>query len=87
MSDLEHLSTRALADIAAADTPDALEALRVALFGKQGRVTAQMKTLGALPPLQMDPGAEPVLSHYRELARQRYGREVTADDTAWSTWP
>ena len=50
MSDLEHLSTRALADIAAADTPDALEALRVALFGKQGSVTAQMKTLGALPP-------------------------------------
>ena len=34
MSDLEHLSTRALADNAAADTPDALEALRVALFGK-----------------------------------------------------
>lgn len=46
-----------------------------------------LTTLGALPPLQMDPGAEPVLSHYRELARQRYGREVTADDTAWSTWP
>jgi len=60
MSDLEHLSTRALADIAAADTPDALEALRVALFGKQGSVTAQMKTLGALPPDQRKAAGEAI---------------------------
>src|SRR5690606_36301357 len=48
MSDIESLSTRALADIASADTPVALEALRVALLGKNGSITAQLKSLGAL---------------------------------------
>jgi len=49
MSDIESLSTRALADIAAAPTADALEALRVSLLGKSGSITAQLKALGALP--------------------------------------
>jgi phenylalanyl-tRNA synthetase alpha chain len=49
MSQIEQLSAQALADIAAADSPDALEALRVALLGKSGSVTAQLKSLGALP--------------------------------------
>jgi phenylalanyl-tRNA synthetase alpha chain len=49
MSDIESLSTQALADIASAREPDALEALRVALLGKSGSVTAQLKSLGALP--------------------------------------
>lgn len=42
--------------------------------------------LGPLPPLRMQPDAEPILSHYRELAFQRYGRAVTAAEPAWSTW-
>ena len=50
MSDIESLSKQALADIAAAPTADALEALRVSLLGKSGSVTAQLKALGALPP-------------------------------------
>ena len=49
--------------------------------------TGPLTRLGALPPLQMDPAAEHVLVRYRELAHQRYGREVTADEAAWSTWP
>jgi len=52
MSDIESLSARALADIAAAQDPEALDALRVALLGKQGSITAQLKQLGALPPEQ-----------------------------------
>ncbi|OBK17069.1 hypothetical protein [Mycobacterium asiaticum] len=43
--------------------------------------------LGPLPPLRMQPEAAPILSHYRALAFQRYGREVTAAEPAWSTWP
>lgn len=43
--------------------------------------------LGPLPPLRMDPVGEQIMSGYRELARQRYGREVTAVDDEWSTWP
>ena len=49
MTDIESLSKLALADIAAAATPDALEALRVGLLGKSGSITAQLKQLGALP--------------------------------------
>jgi phenylalanyl-tRNA synthetase alpha chain len=37
-------------DIAAADTLEALDALRVSLLGKSGIVTAALKALGALPP-------------------------------------
>ena len=44
-------------------------------------------TLGALPPLQMDPDGAPILSRYRLLAQNRYGQAVTADAPVWSTWP
>ncbi len=50
MSEIESLQTEALAAISAAAAPDALEALRVSLLGKSGRLTAQLKSLGALPP-------------------------------------
>ncbi|QYR53615.1 phenylalanine--tRNA ligase subunit alpha [Lysobacter soyae] len=50
MTDNESLKQTALADIAAADTPEAIEALRVGLFGKSGSITAQLKTLGTLAP-------------------------------------
>ncbi|AXN52609.1 hypothetical protein DSM43518_03919 [Mycobacterium marinum] len=43
--------------------------------------------LGPLPPLQMQPDAPPILSHYRALALQRYGRAVTSAEPVWSTWP
>lgn len=48
---------------------------------------ASLTRLGPLPPLRMQPGAAPILSHYRALATQRYGRDVTAAEPAWSTWP
>lgn len=43
--------------------------------------------LGPLPPLRMDPDLPPIISGYRELAHQRYGRDITADEVAWTTWP
>jgi phenylalanyl-tRNA synthetase alpha chain len=49
MSDVNTLTTTALAEIAAASTLEALEALRVGLLGKSGQVTALLKSLGALP--------------------------------------
>ncbi|MDD9883945.1 MAG: phenylalanine--tRNA ligase subunit alpha [Gammaproteobacteria bacterium] len=45
----ESLAAAAQQAIAAADSPAALEALRVGYLGKKGRVTAQLKQLGALP--------------------------------------
>jgi len=50
MSDIEQLAASALADIAAATTTTALEDLRVAVLGKSGTLTAQLKQLGALAP-------------------------------------
>jgi hypothetical protein len=43
--------------------------------------------LGPLPPLRMQPDTPPIMGHYRALALQRYGRDVTAGEPAWSTWP
>jgi len=46
----EQKKTEALAAIAAAETLDALEAQRVAALGKQGWISALLKTLGAMSP-------------------------------------
>ncbi len=58
-----------------------------AAAGPSAPDTASLTTLGPLPPLQMQPGTGPIMSHYRELALQRYGRAVTASEPAWATWP
>jgi phenylalanyl-tRNA synthetase alpha chain len=60
MSDIEQVSAQALAEIAAAQSPDALEALRVGLLGKSGSVTAQLKSLGALPADQRKAAGEAI---------------------------
>ena len=48
--DYEKLGQEAIAQIEAASDLDALEALRVALIGKQGSVSALLKTMGGLSP-------------------------------------
>lgn len=76
MSDIESLSAQALADIAAAATPDALEQLRVALLGKSGSITAQLKSLGALPPDQRKAAGEAI-----NVARDAIGDALAARKT------
>lgn len=49
MDDIEKLIAEAQAGIAAADSPEALDTLRVAYLGKKGIVTNQLKELGCLP--------------------------------------
>ena len=49
MSDTTQLEKQILADVAAAGDEAALEAVRVAALGKQGSLTALLKTLGAMP--------------------------------------
>ena len=73
MSDIESLSTQALSDIASAQTPDALESLRVALLGKSGTVTAQLKQLGTLPGDQRKAAGEAI-----NLARDAVGQALAA---------
>jgi len=73
MSDIESLSAQALADIASAQAPDALEALRVSLLGKSGSITAQLKSLGALPADQRKATGEAI-----NRARDAIGAALTA---------
>jgi phenylalanyl-tRNA synthetase alpha chain len=52
MTDLAQLENEILADVAAAADDAALEAVRIAALGKNGTITALLKTLGPLPPEQ-----------------------------------
>jgi phenylalanyl-tRNA synthetase alpha chain len=52
MSDLDRIGEEMLARVAAAADLPALEAERVAALGKQGRITALLKTLGSMTPEQ-----------------------------------
>ncbi|MFZ9310525.1 MAG: phenylalanine--tRNA ligase subunit alpha [Arenimonas sp.] len=50
MSTIDQLTAKALQQIADAGNLDALDALRVALLGKSGEITVQLKQLGTLAP-------------------------------------
>ena len=82
MSDIESLSAQALADIAAAATPDALEALRVGLLGKSGSITAQLKALGALPGDQRKAAGEAINRARDAISEALSARKTALDDAA-----
>ena len=82
MSDIESLQRQALADIDAAQSPEAIEALRVALLGKSGSVTAQLKQLGGLPPDQRKTAGEAINRARDVLAAALGGRKAALDDAA-----
>lgn len=50
MTNIADLKSSLLAEIAASDTLDALEPIRIAALGKQGSITALLKTLGGMSP-------------------------------------
>lgn len=82
MSDIESLSTQALSDIASAQTPDALEALRVALLGKSGSITAQLKQLGTLPGDQRKAAGEAINVARDAIAGALSARKILLEDAA-----
>ena len=82
MSDIENLTAKALADIAAADSPQAIEALRVALLGKSGSVTAQLKQLGTLPADQRKAAGEAINRARDTLSTALAERKSALDDAA-----
>jgi phenylalanyl-tRNA synthetase alpha chain len=82
MSDIETLSTQALSDIASAQTPDALEHLRVALLGKHGSVTAQLKQLGTLPADQRKAAGEAINRARDAISEALSTRRVVLEDAA-----
>jgi len=82
MSDIESLSKQAKADIAAASSLEALEAVRVALLGRQGRITAQLKSLGTLPPEQRKAAGEAINRVRDELAAALAARRAELEEAA-----
>src|SRR5690606_11547358 len=89
MAGIEELGRQALADIAAADTPEALEALRVSLLGKGGSITAQLKSLGTLPADQRKAAGE-AINRARDaigaaLGERRQALEAAALDARLAT--
>ncbi len=66
---------------------DSESATALSAAGPSPQGQGSLTRLGPLPPLQMQPDAAPIMSHYRALAFQRYGRDVTAAEPSWSTWP
>ncbi len=82
MTEIESLSNAALADIAAAPSPDALEALRVSLLGKAGSITAQLKSLGALPGDQRKTAGEAINRARDAIGEALSARKHALDDAA-----
>ncbi|WP_147653744.1 phenylalanine--tRNA ligase subunit alpha [Vulcaniibacterium gelatinicum] len=82
MNDIESLTRQALADIAAAHTPEAVEALRVALLGKHGSVTAQLKALGGLPPEQRKTAGEAINRARDEIGAALAARKGELEEAA-----
>ena len=85
MAGIEELGAQALADIASADSPEALEALRVSLLGKAGSITAQLKSLGALPADQRKATGEAINLARDAISAALAVRKAGLDDAALDT--
>lgn len=80
MTDLNTRRDEALAAIAAADTADALEALRVEALGKQGWVSALLKTLGKMTPEERQEQAPAIQQIRSAVADAIAARKQAMDD-------
>jgi phenylalanyl-tRNA synthetase alpha chain len=84
MSDIDTLTRAALADIAAAADLDALEAQRVALLGKSGSITGQLKQLGTLPPEQRKAFGETINLAKQAVADALGARKSALEELAFA---
>jgi phenylalanyl-tRNA synthetase alpha chain len=82
MSNIESMQTQALANIAATASADALETLRVALLGKNGSITAQLKALGALPADQRKLAGEAINRARDEISEALSARKTVLENAA-----
>ncbi|MFM1782755.1 MAG: phenylalanine--tRNA ligase subunit alpha [Pseudomonadota bacterium] len=69
MSTIDQLTAKALQQIAEAGDLDALDALRVALLGKSGEITLQLKQLGTLAPEQRKLAGE-AINHAKDAVAE-----------------
>jgi phenylalanyl-tRNA synthetase alpha chain len=81
MTEITSLKDGLLADIAKADTLDAIEALRVGALGKSGVVTGLLKTLGAMSPDERQSKGPPI-QDLRESVTTAIAQRKAALETA-----
>jgi len=84
MDELSSCIEQALCAIANSDTLEALEAQRVALLGKSGVVTEQLKQLGKLPPEQRKTQGERVNHAKEQLQTAIATRKHILEEAAFS---
>ena len=76
------MRSSALADVAGAESSRALDDVRVAWLGKKGRLTAELKALGGLPPDQRREVGQAVNALKQELAQAIEARKADLDRAA-----
>lgn len=81
MTDTSKLQTEILAAIDAADSADALEAVRIDALGKQGSVSALLKTLGQMSPEERQVQG-PAINGLREAVSEAIAAKKAALDAA-----
>jgi phenylalanyl-tRNA synthetase alpha chain len=81
MTDIAKLQTDLIAAINSAGTPDALEAVRVSALGKQGSVSALLKTMGAMSPNERQVQG-PIINGLRETVSAALAAKKAALETA-----
>ena len=81
MTDIATLQTELMAAIDSADTLDALEAVRISALGKQGSVSALLKTMGAMSPDERQMQG-PIINGLRESVTAALAAKKVALETA-----
>jgi phenylalanyl-tRNA synthetase alpha chain len=81
MTDIATLQTELMAAIDSADTLDALEAVRISALGKQGSVSALLKTMGAMSPDERQTQG-PIINGLRESVTATLAAKKAALETA-----
>lgn len=84
MTDAAQLKTDIDAQIAAADSLDALEAIRVSAIGKKGSVSALMKTLGKMTPEERQVEGPKLNALKRDVADAIAARKDVLEEEALS---
>jgi phenylalanyl-tRNA synthetase alpha chain len=81
MTDIATLKSQTLADIGAVVTVDALEAVRIAALGKQGSVSALLKSLGGMSPEERQ-AQGPLINGLREAVTEAITSKKAALEAA-----
>jgi phenylalanyl-tRNA synthetase alpha chain len=81
MTDLTKLETETLSAINAADTLDALDGVRVSALGKQGNVSALLKTMGQMSPEERQTQG-PIINGLRETVTAAIADKRSTLETA-----